>query len=460
MAYEMFRNAGVAYHFAFPVRVQQNGVFFSTSDMVEDGDDLFLERIGLDGDGALYKMYNRLTGPGSKKTRQYEGSSDISVLVSALDEVNGKDARRLYSYDNIDIPETINYLASLALAGSQDQGHKNYYMYRDSNGTGEWMPIVWDVGLSLGHDWGSQGYFDDDLNYNNTLQLGLTNRLKTMIWGSPELNAMFVRRVRTLMDTLLQPESTPLAERLMENRIDALADLIDPLGVTSDADLDFTKWGAWKDGGGSSTDASHRLRPQADRLKNEYLPGRRAFLYSSVPNSNGLPIPSAQQSFDQFDNPSSWGISDALNGAPGSNDSMYYVHFEGWRYEIFSKAERKNVLFGIAESDPDRDGRDNWSEYCYGTDPRKSDIVELGLLSSPSGGIDYLSLSFARRRQAFDIDWSLQSCDDLVNWLPETSTLLSGSLPQGSGLEKITLRSNSTYLDGGQKFFRVQGVKR
>jgi len=154
LSYEMFKNAGAAHHFAFPVRVQKNGDFFSVADMVEDGDDRFLERIGLDGDGALYKMYNKLTGPGRKKTRFYEGTTDIQTLVSSLNESLSQNKRRLYGYDHVDIPATVNYLAGLVLAGSQDQGYKNYYVYRDSNGTGEWMPIVWDVDLSLGHDWG------------------------------------------------------------------------------------------------------------------------------------------------------------------------------------------------------------------------------------------------------------------------------------------------------------------
>ncbi|MGB0993959.1 MAG: CotH kinase family protein, partial [Akkermansiaceae bacterium] len=54
MAYEVFRDAGAAHHYAFPVRVQQNAAFFSIADMVEDGDDRFLERIGFDPEGALY----------------------------------------------------------------------------------------------------------------------------------------------------------------------------------------------------------------------------------------------------------------------------------------------------------------------------------------------------------------------------------------------------------------------
>ncbi len=45
--YEMYRDAGSPSFFAFPVRVQKNGEFFSIADMVEDADDRTLERLGL-----------------------------------------------------------------------------------------------------------------------------------------------------------------------------------------------------------------------------------------------------------------------------------------------------------------------------------------------------------------------------------------------------------------------------
>ncbi len=296
LAYEFFRDSGGPYHYAFPIRVQQNGQFFSITDLVEDGDDRFLERIGLDPEGTLYKMYNRLssTSGASKKTQKETGKNDLQVIIDSLDESLSQDQRRLYGYDNVDIPGTVNYLAGLALAGSQDQGHKNYYIYRDTFGTGEWTPLPWDVDLSFGHDWGGQGYFDDDLLVDQPLQLGPSNRLKTFIWGSPELNQMFVRRVRSLMDELLEPSSTPIGQRKVENRLNELRDLMDPPGVVSDADLDFAKWGSWEDGNRSSTDASNEMSAQIDRLINDYLPRRRAFLYGSVPESNGVPVPDEQ----------------------------------------------------------------------------------------------------------------------------------------------------------------------
>ena len=71
-AYEAYADAGSPSHLAFPVRVHQNGAFFAVYDFVEDGDDRWLERVGLDPEGALYKMYDKLetVADGEKKTRK------------------------------------------------------------------------------------------------------------------------------------------------------------------------------------------------------------------------------------------------------------------------------------------------------------------------------------------------------------------------------------------------------
>ena len=87
-------SAGVAAHFAFTVRVQQNGSFFSTADFVEDADEIYLERAGLNKDGALYKVYanllnkdagNTATSGVEKKTRRFENNSDLQALINGLD---------------------------------------------------------------------------------------------------------------------------------------------------------------------------------------------------------------------------------------------------------------------------------------------------------------------------------------------------------------------------------------
>jgi len=275
LGYELVNRAGEPAHFAFPVRIQQNATFFSTADLVEDGDDRYLERVGLDGRGALYKMYNRLDSSSSgvnKKTRKDENNSDLQALVSGLGQSG--DAKLRYSYDNVDIPGTINYLAALDLINNRDHGHKNYYLYRDTLGTGEWRPLVWDIDLCLGRNWvGGPAYFDDTFT-NNNLRAGPSNRLKTLIFNDSTLNQMFLRRVRTLMDEQFGPPASPVS--YLTDRVDELVDLIDPRDDGSrrgrdDADLDYQKWGSWGN--------RNRMRPAADRIKLEHIPSRRAQLY-------------------------------------------------------------------------------------------------------------------------------------------------------------------------------------
>ena len=314
LGYEIVNGAGEPAHFAFPVRIQQNAAFFSTADMVEDGDDRYLERVGLDGEGALYKMYNRLdssTSGVNKKTRKNESNRDLQALISGLGQSG--DARLRYGYDNVDIPGTINYLASLDLINNRDHGHKNYYLYRDTNGSREWRPLVWDIDLCLGRNWvGGLAYFDDSFT-NNSLRAGPSNRLKTFIFNDSILNQMYLRRMRSLMDKQIGPPASPLND--LANRVDNLVALIDPRdnGLrrgSDDADLDYLKWGSWGN--------RNAMRPAADRIKFEYLPSRRAHLYglSEIPPAQPVAAPIQISSIDY--NP-------AVTGASPDQRGEYFI---------------------------------------------------------------------------------------------------------------------------------------
>jgi hypothetical protein len=276
IGYEIMRKAGHPAHYAFPVRVQQNARFFSIADLVEDGDDRYLERVGLDGEGALYKMYNRLDSSSSgvnKKTRKDEGNADLAALIAGLGL--GGDARLRYGYDNLNIPETINYLAAIDMTNNRDHGHKNYYLYRDTNGTGEWCPLVWDIDLCLGRNWRSGIAYFDDVFTNNSLRAGASNRLKQFVFNDPTLDSLYLRRLRTLMDEMLGGPDAPLDN--LGGRVRDLVALIDPgndspSSGSDDADLDYQKWGSWGN--------RNAMRPAADRIINEFIPTRRAQLYS------------------------------------------------------------------------------------------------------------------------------------------------------------------------------------
>ncbi|MFO1461814.1 MAG: CotH kinase family protein [Verrucomicrobiota bacterium] len=298
LAYELIHAAGSAGHFAFPVRVQRNGTFHGILDVVEDADERFLKRTGLNPEGALYKAYDALENPfgSEKKTRTDEGVDDLAALINALAPAKPIAQRVAYAWDNIDLPQTVSYFVGLALVSSQDHGHKNYFAYRDTTGSGDWSLLPWDVDLTFGRNWtDSAGYFTDTiytnnvLNFYNSAQQGKpANRFYNLIFQHPAFRSMYLRRLRTVMDEVLQPPGTPVAEGIIEKRILELLDLIDPPDVAvSDADKDEAKWGSWG--------ARRNTRTEAQRIINLYLVGRRNWLFTH-PNAavNRERIPDAQ----------------------------------------------------------------------------------------------------------------------------------------------------------------------
>ncbi len=298
LAHEMGMRSGTVYHFCFPVRVEQNGGFHGVWDLMEDADDRMLERNGLDPAGAFYKMYNKLTSATSgvqKKTRTDEDHSDLQALIDGLNPSLPLDTRRTFAYDHVDLPATIDYLVTRQLNSDRDHGHKNYFLYRDTEDTGEWRPIIWDVDLSYGHNYGSgHGYFDDVLRWDNALDAGSSqNRLYNLVYESPELRAMFLRRMRTLMDTLLEAPGT--VDGMIETRMREIAAQIDPdpanPSAWTDGDRDYEKWGSWG--------VRYRCREEVERVIDGYLKPRRSFLFDRNPTTRpklgGDPIPDQPQ---------------------------------------------------------------------------------------------------------------------------------------------------------------------
>ena len=276
LAYETYRDSGSTYHIAFPVRVQQNGAFFSVAHFVEDADEDYLERLGLDPRGALYKMYNTLdsaTSGAEKKTRKFEKNADLQALITGIRRTGV--ARTQFIFDNVNVPAMVNYLAAMIITGNVDCCHKNYYAYRDSEGTGEWQYTPWDVDLSFGRNWNSANtYYDDTMFTANGLFVGGNNSLISALYATPSIRQMYLRRVRTLMDELLQWTNTPAANLKYELRIDDLSTLLTP-----DCALDFAKWPTW---GQKQT-----LAQAVNILTNRYFPARRNYLFrlSDIPRA-------------------------------------------------------------------------------------------------------------------------------------------------------------------------------
>jgi hypothetical protein len=294
LAYTTYREAGCAHHWVFPVRVQENGGFWGTAHLMENGDEDWLVRMGVNAAGALYKMYNSFssashaTSGAEKKTRKFEGNDDLLDLYYGL-RLSGE-ARRQYLYDHVNVAQVINFLAARVITGDQDCCHKNYYLYRDTGQSDEWQMWPWDVDLSFGRRWiSSKTYWDETLIPNTPVFIGSNNGLVQAIYQTPELRRMFLRRVRTLMDTLLKPPGTPAEDLFYEALIDALA-----LEIAPEAALDAAKWNSHAWGQGSTAPCCPQSLAEAvEELKYFYLPERRRQLYDGL-TSGANEIPAAQ----------------------------------------------------------------------------------------------------------------------------------------------------------------------
>ena len=301
LAWETFRDAGAPYCVCFPLRVQQNGRFHSVVHFVEHPDERYLKRLGLDPDGAMYKFVGnsglrKATGF-EKKNRLHEGTEDIEQLVDALAKPDA-DERLRYLFDHVDVPQVINYLAACVLVHDNDAILKNFFMYRDGRRLGGWKVLPWDKDLTFGRNhipgegvlndtiWADHPVYSHplagDSDHPKNHYATAYNALTDAIHDHPVTRQMFLRRLRTLMDQMLQPPGTDAASLRYERRLDDLYDL-----MSADVALDRAKWG---NPYGQDQDFAAGL---AD-LKARYFAVRRAYLYQTHGPENGGIIPDAQ----------------------------------------------------------------------------------------------------------------------------------------------------------------------
>jgi len=285
LAFGTHRKAGVPSSESFLMLVLLNGGSERVAIFVEQVDEDFLERNGMAPDGALYKwvvpgpLYTTLSEITAdteveKKTRLGEDWSDLESLVAGLNSPS-EQVRRQFAFDNLNLPEIIGYLAVNSIHMNADRIWKNFYLYRDSDGSGEWSILPWDLdwtyGIGASYAGGHVGhpFFGDEAHAfpkGGHVCKGWS-MLYDVIFDLPETQEMYLRHLRTLMDELLQSPGTPVNELKFEQRVEDLAGAVYPHVNIA---------------GGISS-----LRG--------YFPARRTDLYQTYgPSGNGL-IPDAQR---------------------------------------------------------------------------------------------------------------------------------------------------------------------
>ncbi len=137
-----------------------------------------------------------------------------------LQQTNNIEARAAWMFDNLDLAGFANGLAARAVTGSTDDRRKNMYFYRDTLGTREWTFFPWDQDWTFG---GPYSPVDVHPFYSDHAHAGGSNNEQwsyhyEALYNDPRTRQMIVRRMRTVMDQLLQPPGT--ANGWLERRAD------------------------------------------------------------------------------------------------------------------------------------------------------------------------------------------------------------------------------------------------
>ena len=246
------------------MQLRVNNAYDRVAIFVEQVDDDYLKRQNLPANGALYKFVQRsnlrpvfndtITGV-EKKTRLDEDVSDLQALIDGLKgslagsniENSGAlihtpaetSARDPFLFDHLNIPEIVNYLVGTILCQDTDDTRKNFYAYRDSEGSGEWSIFPWDKDLTWGvgedaNDGARHPFWADSAHKNPSSNQW--NILFDAVHHNPRIRAMVLRRTRTLTEELYGPSASD-ANAWVEQEITRLESAIDPVLPVSSVSL-------------------------------------------------------------------------------------------------------------------------------------------------------------------------------------------------------------------------------
>jgi hypothetical protein len=131
-----------------------------------------------------------------KKEREDEDYTDVWNLTQAVDAPVSA-AQKEWMFSNLNVPELVNYMAINVLIRHQDSNWKNWWIARDTEGTGRYEMWHWDLNWT----------FTTDAEDGKGLWLTPdgSNRLLQALIADPDIKAMYFRRLRTLADTFLTP---------------------------------------------------------------------------------------------------------------------------------------------------------------------------------------------------------------------------------------------------------------
>jgi hypothetical protein len=150
-----------------------------------------------------------------------------------------------------------------------------------------------------------------------------------------------------------------------------------------------------------------------------------------------------------------------LNTAHFDNVSVSAVSpeqagFAAYLGAYFTPAQLANPAITGPNADPWGTGVSNLAAYAFAVDPTASPNSSNGGLPVSSVQNDYLTITFIRLRDPFDIQYDVEVSNDLLTWNsgPEFTTQVNTTLIDVEW-EKITVRDNVPASDS-PRFMRIK----
>ncbi|MCK4997924.1 MAG: lamin tail domain-containing protein, partial [Anaerohalosphaera sp.] len=294
MAFQYLNDADVPACNTMHLHVRRNAAYYGLFSFIEQVDDTFLERHGFEPKGALYKSINCCSGTlkplslGSYPS-YYRKVTDTDQPYNDLYDftynINASNPNRFnYVFDNVDLPQVINYMAAQCVMTNHDRLTKNYHVYREPD-TLLWHLMPWDMDQSFNigrylteENWKHPFYGNAD--HTQELSGGVANpnwqnHIYTVIFDNPVTQQMYLRRLRTLMDRFLANDSGHF-HQMASTYYDLIHD---------EADLDNAKWGAGIINNGYNEIANINLPTRRDQLLNVYSSAGLGIIPDSQPDS-------------------------------------------------------------------------------------------------------------------------------------------------------------------------------
>lgn len=255
VGYDFLTRAGVPTPRHSYARLDLNGQYYGLFSQVEQIDERFLQRVGFNIHGNLYKPFEgRLVPPESykdteewwdfhysKKTNRDSGHADIKAFINLINNTPDADFPEAIA-ETLALNDWLDWYAANILLGNFEMIEKNHYYYHDLS-TGLWYVLPWDVDLALGHN-STFGLPGDNLHqtficWDNPIDSGTRqspkndgkwNALIDRIMNVPEFRYFHGRRLIEMM-------ADEFAEDVMYTKIDKFFDYIQPY-----AEVDPNRW--------------------------------------------------------------------------------------------------------------------------------------------------------------------------------------------------------------------------